>query len=173
MRTNPYDALRKIHAITVGTRPKSATGAIDRVCSEALASEHQPGLYTTQKDALEAIRSAMSRPCFHSSELLTIAEQGLSLPAVELTPAQQHADKLAGFLFNYADMLDTVIDGDQVNLSFAQAKRAEISELCDLLRPPAPPTLDEALDVVRALLSSDLCSSEVESAHQLLARVPK
>jgi hypothetical protein len=125
----------------------------------------------TQGDALRAIRNALVTCKWDSMPTVYgIAEQGLSLPPAQLTPAQNNADALAGFLFDYADMLDGVpVD--------AQAKRAEMSELLDLLRPPKPPTLEEALAALRTIASGHGTVGNpidaVAVARSIIARVPK
>lgn len=130
--------------------------------------------YRTQSDALSAI-CRMLQPAKSplTRDLLSIAEHGLS---IKPTPAQNNADALVGYLFDYADMLDKLADGACVDKGFAQTKRAEISELCDLLRP-SPPTLEEALDVLRGLFDVthgyDAAKPNHVKARQLLARVPK
>lgn len=65
----------------------------------------------------------------------------IDVESPDLTPAQQHAEELAKRLWAIVD------DSDQGNFIDLNGARA----LLDKIKPPEPPTLAEALDVVLAL----------------------
>lgn len=181
---NPYKTLRTIHAIAARMGTSRDADTIMNEALLVLRAQRQPGPYATQRDALEAIRGKIQECTLISNPFLNdlrdISELGLSLPPVEaipvLTPAQQNADKLARYMFDFADTLDKLMENDKTWSKYAQAKRAEISKLCDLLRP-APPTLDEALTVLRQITQERHRAPDnqegVTAAIKLLARVPK
>lgn len=84
----------------------------------------------------------------------------------DLTPAQQHADKLLDAARNVLKQVVELPKGCRVDLRLLMAA-------VELVDPPNPPTLEEALDVLRTLVgpAKGWSSTADEAARKLLARV--
>lgn len=75
-----------------------------------------------------------------------------------LTPAQRYADEL----LRYTKMYESALRNP--------AEREQLRHLLHKIEPPAPPTLEEAIEVLRDLVSTP---TALPAAQALLARVPK
>jgi hypothetical protein len=91
-----------------------------------------------------------------------------------LTPVQAAAEKLLDFVEDYEIFLK---NHDPEYEHATKERRAQLSALLDEVCPPKPPTLEEAVTVLRELVSPrnalhSKYEKACEAAHALLARVP-
>lgn len=167
-RKNPYDALRAIVAKALDTpmglirKPGSQVDCILKLANEALKTESATPPYATQDDVLDAIRGRCKQvpwgaPSSHlAMAIQDLAELGLVLPAIKLTPAQRVADKLVDHAFDYLRLAASgdagpILNGHEIG---------DLRALLEPLRPAPPPTLEEALQAVRDLTHELRCADK-------------
>ena len=88
------------------------------------------------------------------------ADQLLYVESPDLTPAQQHAEELA-------EALRVMMDCHDSGAELYHDYHAKYTTLLDKIKPPEPPTLAEALELVRKVHDTTPCGHKPELAAML------
>lgn len=87
----------------------------------------------------------------------------VEVEAPDLTPAQQHAEELAGLVLVAHD---TFVNWSSMNASAFQKARMEFEAaakpIMDAIKPPEPPTLEEALSALDSIDPDHMPSSSLK-----------
>lgn len=113
-------------------------------------------------NTLASIPTACVRRTFNPEQLLDV-----EVRAPELTPAQQHAERLADYAASYLQLIES---GDAGNWDKSEAGYVELRDLVDLVKPPQAPTYAETLAALARIAADGSVGPALNDALALLDR---